>query len=398
LSALRILKVTQVYYPFLEKGGPATKVRAVAERLAARGHRVTVLTSTYGPAKPAGIDRANGVEAVYLAALTTYRSTTLNPGLIAFCRNRLREFDLVHIYGLYDLLGPTVAWFCRRRNIPYAVEPLGMVRPMDRSFPTKRLWHALLGNSCLRNAAVIVATSKQEHRELLAGGFAPEKLLLRYNGVALEEFAALPPRGTFRSKRGIPLNAPVLLFLGRLIPRKGADLLIQAFATACPQQGFLVIAGPEGERGYLGMLRAKAEALGLERRILFTGPLFGEQKKEALTDCDVFVLPSRYENFGNAAAEAIACCRPVIVTDCCGISELVEQRAGLVIPYGTQALGKAISELLHNRPLYERFQAQCKEVASRMGWDALMPEMEQCYLLALSGVEGRLRERTNAAS
>src|SRR5579884_3852420 len=147
--AMRILKVTQSYFPFLERGGPALKVRSLARGLAARGHAVTVLTADLSGDRRSDLGKKSqwgwrsieeNVETIYLPTVFTFRALTVNPLLLSFCRERLAGFDLVHIYGLYDLLGPAVAWHAVRRSIPYLVEPLGMYRPIDRAFFLKSVW------------------------------------------------------------------------------------------------------------------------------------------------------------------------------------------------------------------------------------------------------------------
>src|SRR2546422_3630765 len=131
---MRILKVTQAYYPFLDMGGPALKVRGLARSLVQRGHHVTVLTADLGLDQSLGLSASvepnawgwrscqDGVEAIYLRTRARYRAMTLNPDVIRFSQVSLGDFDLVHIYGLYDLLGPAVASLSRRRDIPYVVE------------------------------------------------------------------------------------------------------------------------------------------------------------------------------------------------------------------------------------------------------------------------------------
>ena len=158
---MRLLMVVQSYFPFQERGGPVVKVRALAHGLSALGHRVTVLTADLGlsnyVAKGFAAEQAhagwhafeNGVEAIYLPNLAHYRDITLNPNVIGFCRVALRDFQLVHFFGLYDTMGPVVSGFCRRYQIPYVVEPMGMYRPIDRGFKLKRLWHRNLGDSYL---------------------------------------------------------------------------------------------------------------------------------------------------------------------------------------------------------------------------------------------------------
>ena len=320
----------------------------------------------------------DGAAVVYLRTLCRYRSLTVNAGILRFCRHRLKDFDIVHIYGLYDALGPTVGRYCRKLGVPYFVEPLGMTRPIDRGFLLKKLWWRLFRNY-LPGASQIVATSEMERAELLADHFAPDRVLLRYNGIDREEFRDLPPAGAFRRKLGIGEDERFILFLGRIIPRKGADLLIEALPMLGCGGMKLVLAGPEGETGYVAELQAKARAIGVGQRVLFTGPLYGEDKKSALADAWVFALPSRYENFGNTAAEAIACGTPAIVSDRCGIAPLINQRAGLVASYDSNAVGQTLQGLLEDPELYQRLRAGCRDVVDEISWDRLVCEMQDSY-------------------
>ena len=397
---MRILKAVQSYFPFQDRGGPVVKVRALARGLAQRGHQITVLTADLGLAKLNGSAmkfqpcpwgwraEEDGVASVYLSTLAHYRALTFNPDVIRFCGMSLRQFDLVHFYGLYDLLGPAVSYFCRRQGIPYVIEPMGMYRPIDRSFRMKRAWHRSLGGSYWSHAAQIVATSEMEAQQLLEDGVPAQKLVIRYNGIDRAASAAQPLRGAFRAKWGIAPGEPLLLFLGRLIPRKGADILIDAFAQACPREGRLVIAGPEGEPGYLAQLTKRATDAGVASRVIFTGALYDDSKAEVMADSDMFILPSRYENFANSAAEAVASGIPVIITDACGIRTLVDGRAGLVIAPDQQALADAIRTLLSDRSLYQKLQAGCPGVAAQLGWDRLTEQMEGYYARVLESSNG----------
>jgi glycosyltransferase involved in cell wall biosynthesis len=358
--------------------------------LAELGNQVTVLTADLGVADPtiASVEvhpcalgwrsDVDGVEVIYLSTRGRYRNFTVNPGVLSFCWQRLPEFDMVHIYGLYDMLGPAVAIYCRRFNIPYFVEPLGMTRLIDRGFILKKLWRRLV-TGYIEAANRVVVTSELEKSELLADGVQANRLLLRYNGIDQKEFCNLPPRGTFREKFGIRDDEPLVVFLSRLIPRKGADLLIETLSQAGCEKIHLIIAGPEGEAGYVGSLREKARTLSVDHRTLFLGPLYGIDKKAALIDADIFALPSRYENFGNTAAEAIACGTPVIVSDRCGVAPLIDERAGLVTSFDVQALAQALRELLANAALYHRLKVGCPEVATELSWDKIIGQMQASY-------------------
>ena len=407
---LRVLMVTQSYYPFLERGGSAATVQALAQGLAQRGHSVTVLTSDLGISTqpmpvPAVAKTAegwrydqDGVETIYLSSRGSYRALTWNPGIFAFCANRLSSFDIVHIYGTYDLLGPAVARACRLAGVPYVFEPMGMFRPIVRNVVLKSVYRQLFGESVARGAAQLVATSLQEQKELIEEGIAAEKITIRRNGIDLP---TLSTTGAFRLQWKIPQDAFLVLFLGRIVPKKSPELLLEAFArwrrsSAATQPCFLVFAGPSESESYLRTLEADVKRVGLGESVVFTRAVYGNAKWSALADADIFVLPSQNENFGNAAAEAVACGTPVIVTNRCGIAPLVEGRAGLVIPHKCEALIRALDQL-SDPGLRMRMKLGCKEVALGLNWQQPIAQTEALYAQLLSDWNAARTEPPRAA-
>jgi glycosyltransferase involved in cell wall biosynthesis len=412
---MRILNVTQTYAPFLEFGGPPIKVRSLSRALVKRGHHVTVLTADWGFQERVdragaesskvgviGIERsgaaqpgANGVsnlspfgwrleeedvKSIYLPIWYRRRALSWNPSIKRFLRSQLRQFDVAHIFGLYDLLGPATAAACRRQGIPYVVEPMGMSIPIVRSFWQKRVYHSFFGKQMIAGANFVVATSEQEAGELRAARLADAKIALRRNGVDVP--AELPGRGTFRAAQKIPANAFVILFLGRLSAKKSPELLLQAFASlvgsASERPLRLVFAGPD-EDGMSNRLRKTAEQVGVGEQVLLCGPVFEEEKWSAYRDADIFVLPSQNENFGNSAAEAMAVGTPAIVTEQCGIAPRLRGVAGLVVAHDAEAVCGAMRQMLTEPALRERFVAGCREVTSRLSWDEPAAEMEFMY-------------------
>ncbi len=402
---MRILNVTQSYDPFFEFGGPPVKVKALAEGLAGRGHAVTVLTADWGvdkrlrerpgegEAKPSPFGRkreTHGVTTIYLPNWGHYRAMSWNPALPRYLRARLKDFDVVHIFGLYDLLGATAAARCRAEKIPYVVEPIGMFVPMVRSILLKKVYHKLLGTAMLCGASAIVATSDQEQRELEAGGIPPKQIVLRWNGV--EAPTALPERELFRKRVGIPGQAKVILFLGRLSAKKSPDLLLQAFGELCKRQGelgrswHLVFVGPD-EAGMRARLESMAAQLGLGSRVHLIEAIHGREKWEAYVDADIFVLPSQNENFGNTAAESVAAGTPAIVTDRCGIAPLLEGVAGLVVGHDRGGLSEALEMLLLNETLYEKLREGCSKITKSLGWEQPIAAMELLYNTVAGGTK-----------
>jgi|HubBroStandDraft_6_1064221.scaffolds.fasta_scaffold00127_13 glycosyltransferase involved in cell wall biosynthesis len=390
---MRVLKTVQSYFPFQDRGGPVFKVRSLARGLARRGHQVTVLTADLGFHRDNGFEmkiepsawgwrsEQDGVEAIYLSSAGHYRALTLNPRVIGFCRASLARFDVVHIYGLYDLLGPAVSHYCRQLGIPYVIEPMGMYRPIVRALPLKRLYHRMLGGRLVGGAKFLIATSERERAELQEGGIPVSRIVVRRNGIDLPE--ALPEEGAFRRLSNVSPDAKLILFLGRLVSKKSPDLLIEAFSDwrkSSPhgKDGVLVLAGPEEGDGFVNRLQKLCGQLGLEESVRFVGPLYDDAKWQAYRDADVFVLPSQNENFGNTAAESAACGTPVIVTDRCGIAAFVGD-AGLVVPHDRRELALALGRLLDDSVAYRRCQEGCTQMARSLSWDDPLGEMENLY-------------------
>jgi glycosyltransferase involved in cell wall biosynthesis len=398
---MRILNVSQTYYPYLAEGGRPTKVLTISRKLSERRHRVTVLTADLGRQGavpfPTSVEHTpwgrrteqDGVETIYLRTRVRFRSLTWNPDVIEFARDTVNAFDLVHIYGFYDLLGPIVASFCRRYGVPYVIEPMGMYRPIARSLHLKRMFHRFLGRNLSRGARYLIATSEQERLELLSGGVKDSRIVIRRNGIELPAHDIEP--GEFRRRWGIPLDTKLVLFLGRLISKKSPDLLLEAFAqwrqnAPLDQDAVLVMAGPGENDGFVPSLRTLANRVGAKVRVLFVGPLYDDAKWSAYRDADLFVLPSQNENFGNTAAEAAACGTPVIVTDQCGIAPFIGD-AGLVIRHDPSELRDALARCLEDPALRDRCRDGCQDLVRKLSWDHPLDELESLYHACVASAE-----------
>ena len=377
---MNIMLVTASYWPFVELGGPPVKVRAIAEGLAARGHRVTVLTADLrggrdARRRPGRRSSEGGVEIRYLPVAFRYRNVPAVRGARSTIRRLVANQDAIQIFGLYDTLGPAVAREARRRGIGYLVEPMGMFLPIVRSQGKKRLFHAMLGRGLLAGAATVVATSAMERDELASGGVPVEKLVVRRNGIDLRRFEPPLPRGETRARLAISADEPITLFFGRIADKKHPDLLVDAFADA-GAPGRLLFVGPD-EDGWAPRLLERARDRAIGDRVIIEGPSFGDRAtRELLGDATILALPSENENFGNAVAEAMACGVPVVITDRCGIAPLVEGQAGIVTPLGRVPFAAAIERLIVDDGLRGRYSEGAIAVAESLSWDEPLDEEE----------------------
>ena len=213
-------------------------------------------------------------------------------------------------------------------------------------------------NNILQKATKVVALNRFEADQYMRMGVPEEKIAIIPNGLDLSEYANLPPKGAFKSKFGIPEEKKIILYLGRIHKIKGIDFLIKAYAYLINDMHYkevlLVIAGPDD--GYLKEAKSLASALGISKHVLFTGPLYGQDKLEAYVDSDVVVLPSRYETFPMTILEAYACGKPVIASKVGGLEDLIiNGETGLLFePENVKQLAESIFNLLNGNEVAKK--------------------------------------------
>jgi glycosyltransferase involved in cell wall biosynthesis len=303
----------------------------------------------------------------------------------------VRKSQVVHIVGFRDPVGTIAALAAQSAHVPYVLEPVGMYGRKLRSFYLKRAFDWTLGTAVRRGAARIVVTSRIEELELRAVWFDSGSVVLRPNGVATDNLLPLPERGSVRRELGIPMEAPLVVALGRIARIKGLDLFLRALAQIPGAWG--TIAGPDEKDGTLNKLIELRHDLGIESRCLIipTG-FWGDRKAQLLSDADVLCQPSRSESFGNSAAEAAAVGLPVVATDSCGVADWLGGAAFRTVPYGNlDALRLAIEDLL--RPeMHIAAQQAGDSVRKLLDWDEVARRQSEVYQeLVADGASAKTR-------
>lgn len=202
----------------------------------------------------------------------------------------------------------------------------------------------------LQAATAVFAVSDSLRRIALELGIAEAKTQVVGNGVDIGKFHPVD-RQQARATLGLPPNAPVLVSVGGLVERKGFHRVIDclpALLGSFPELRFLIVGGPSPEGDISTQLRAQVARLGLDRHVVFTGPMKSEDLKIPLSASDLFVLSTRNEGWANVFLEAMACGLPVITTDVGGNAEVVcKPELGRIVPFGDQAaLQQAIATAL----------------------------------------------------
>ncbi len=244
---------------------------------------------------------------------------------------------------------------------------------------TKRLYEMLFENRNLRRASGLIYTAEGE-RNAVEFLHLPPPAFIVPNGLHLSEFSSDKVGRGFRSRHGLE-GRELVLWLGRLHPVKGLDLLCRAFAAVSARRphASLVLVGPDTVN-YQASLQRLVNELGISSRVIFTGMLQGSEKLAALNEADLFVLPSHTENFGLAAAEAMAMGCPVIVSHGVKIApEIVAAGAGRAVASDSDKLSGAISDLLSDRDGRRAMAAAARALAGRFDWSAVVGRLEDAY-------------------
>ena len=252
-----------------------------------------------------------------------------------------------------------------------------MFPPRAKNQMAKRLYNSVFTRWLLHRASAIVAASANEAQELSTRADRA-RIVVRRNGIDVDAFASLPSGEYLRERWGIGSSELIVLFVGRVSPIKNLEDLILAFSRANIPNARLVLVGPLPERTYESSLRALIQRCGLETRVIVAGPLYHEEQRAALNLADFFVLPSSYESFGNAAAEAVAAGVPVLLTDTCGIAPIIHERAGLAVPLGIESFAtglRTMSDPEKRRDLV----AKTEEVKRELSWDEPITQTERLY-------------------
>lgn len=378
---LRIAFVVPAYWPAEAFGGPVWVLRSLARELVERGHSVDVWTTTIEyvdrrAARQTRIASLDGATVTYLATPLRYRWMGFTPSLRRHLRRSPRP-DVAHVFGFRDPIGFDAARWFRRQGIPYVFEALGMFRPKLRKQALKRFLDSTLLASLPGRASLVVATSEIERREYLDAGIAPERVAVRPNGIPTV------PRSrsrVLRDRIGVD-DEQLILYVGRIADGKGLDFLVDALVDLA--ETHLALVGPDDGHGTTQRLNDLARTAKVEQRLHILGQ-WETQPLDAYADADVFALPSAHENFGMAAAEAASAGVAVVVTDRCGIAELLRDHGALVVPYDAGAVQHALTRLLADADLRRRLGELGAARAAEYRWAAVAELQESIYRRAIA--------------
>ena len=366
-TLMRLLHVVHTLNP--DRGGPSESVRMFARAHQRAGNEVEIATLD-GPADgPAG-DAYRGLVSCPVHPCGPGKSNYgFSPRLEEWLKANRGRFDGVIENGVWQYHGVAVRKAIAGHK-PYVVFAHGMLDPYFKDrYPLKHLKKLIywtMQEHRTLNAAQAVCFTSEEEMRVAAGGFP----FARFRRVVVP-YGTMGPSGVPETLKAAFFEAwpavrgkDFLLFLGRIHPKKGCDLLLEAFAKTARPELQLVMAGPD-ETGWGEELKSLAVRLGIAERITWTGMLRGDAKWGAFYAAQAFILPSHQENFGIAVADALAC----------GTVPLISDKVNIAPDVAGDGAGIMETDTLEGTErLIERFQALDPAGLSKMRKGAL-----DCY-------------------
>jgi glycosyltransferase involved in cell wall biosynthesis len=375
-------------------GGPSQMVLGFSAALASQGIDVTILTTnSNGDAGqppldvPLGVSVSqNGYQIIYFPC-SPFRRYKFSLDLLRWLAAHAREYDLAHIHALFSPVSTAAATIARSQKLPYILRPLGTLDPADlrKKRQLKQLYGFFLERPNLAGAAAIHFTTAEECKISERFGTQTKDLIIPL-GVDIPE--KLPTLGQARQQLGIP-TVPIILFMSRIEPKKGLELLFTALERLLHEKllfHFVLAGSNPQDPEYEHQIQQRWQTSDLASCTTITGFVTGELKLALLQEADLFVLPSYYENFGLAVAEAMAAGTPVVISDRVYIWEDVQAaKAGWVSSLQIDALTETLRLAL--KDVDERNQRGInarKLVIEQYSWIAIAAKAIAAYQSLIS--------------
>ncbi len=355
-------------------------VGPLSEEMARQGCKVSVFHVQKGT-EPAVEPDPSLVESCRFALSLPFNNPGVSAEFWRALKSRIADFDVVHVHAVWNFPTWTAMRLARRAGVPYVVAPQGSFAPwaLTENRWGKRVYGHLTELPLLKRADCLQALTETEKAQFREAGLSGPVEVVP-NGVDVTHFdlEAAP----LREQLGLGTNQKTLLFLSRLHPKKGLDILIDAFARLCRTRDdvTLVIAGHDAGNGFEGRVRSWIEERGLSDRCRLIGEVRDEAKYRTFRGADAFVLPSYSEGLPVAALEAMAARLPVVLTHRCNLPEVAHAGAGWVTEPNAGALAEALLALFQDPAAAAEAGANGRRLAEeRFSWPGVAKRLLEIY-------------------
>lgn len=375
-----------------DTGGMSVYIKELSRELGTRGMAVDIFTRVDDPARQRVVEFAPNARVIHVPAgkLARIDKTQIWPHLPEFVRN-IEQFRKEHgleyqfLHTHYWLSGWAGILLNERWRVPHVTmfHTLGQLKNQARPEENESAVRIGVEGRVMAAADAVIAATEHERREMIRLYDAdPSRLRVIPCGVNLGLFQPLPRR---MAREAIGLNGKrSILFVGRVEPLKGVDLLLKAFEQVASTRDDceLLVAGGDSLPGsYTAQMHQLSSDLGIADRVRFLGTVEQQQMPAYYSAADVVVVPSHYESFGLSAAEALACGTPVIASKVGGLPTIVrEGENGFLIPWRCpEAFAERMNRLLDDRALWGKLSQAARASVERFDWGIIAERTLEVY-------------------
>jgi len=323
-------------------GGASERTRQLSVHLSKLGHDVTILTTNYN-LSASNIASIGTAKLIAIPCLIKRFYVPL-PWFLTI-NKAVKNADIVHLVSHWTLINAIVYLFLRIHKKPYVINPLGSLPIFGRSSLLKKLYNFVVGYAIVRKANMCVVASRDELPALSSYGVDESLATHIPNGINEDDYLDCGISEKFSALD----KYPFILFIGRLNPIKGPDLLLEAFCrvkNSFPDIHLVYIGRETFEEGTLNSLKKTASECSILDRTHFLGWVSREDKAAILHASLLLVIPSRQDAMSIVVMESGIVGKPVLITDQCGFDEVADIGGGLVVPATINGIALGIKELL----------------------------------------------------
>lgn len=368
-------------------GGPSKVAIELAQAIGAKGVSVDIVATNANGLSPLDVPLQVWQTALYYRVqyfpyLDQSGEYKFSWPLTKWLYEHAGDYDLVHINAIFCYPPLPAYWVCRWRQIPYIVAPHGMLEPWAMAYKQfkKRLYYQLFEKPSLDHASALhmLATPEAQHTNAL---HLKSPQVVISNGIHRQDFELLPEPELFFQSFPSLRNKRLVLFLGRVDPKKGLDLLALAFARVHQllPETHLVIAGPDNI-GFLPTAKHYFSAANCLDAVTFTGMLVGELKLAALAASEVYIAPSYSEGFSMSVLEGMASGLPCVITTGCNFPEAGTAQAAYVVSTNATEIAEALLTCLENPQSAKAMGLRAREfIFENYTWEKVAAKLIKVY-------------------
>ncbi len=367
-------------------GGPSKSVVELAATIGKIGISVDIVTTNANGSNVLDVNLFTWIQEknyrIQYFSYCDFLDYKISWSLTRWLFQNVSDYDLVHTNAIFSYPVLPAYWACKNYNIPYIATPHGMLEPWALAYKSgkKKLYFNFLEKPGLEKASAIQMLASSEAERIKALNLK-SPLVIVPNGIHKKDFESLPSPDIFYQKFPETRNKTLIIFLGRIDPKKGLDLLAPAFAKAHREfpDTHLIVAGPDNT-GFLPAAENYFIEAGCKNAVTFTGMLTGEMKYAALAAANIYVAPSYSEGFSMSVLEGMAAGLPCVITTGCNFPEAGMANAASIVDIDVEQIADALIQLLQDYQAAKKMGDRARQfILENYTWDSIASKMVSVY-------------------